>query len=403
MQEQNRHWTQLLDRYLHGTATSQETAELFIWLRETDPDSISQLEELMERHYADAFSESGGLTEADSERILHTLLQKTSKSRSPRIRRIWYRVAAASAVVIIAGAILYFIHPVKSRQPPAISKVPMDVRAPQGSHAVITLANGNKILLDSTINGELALQGNVKLVKLANGQIAYTRQRLKASSGKLEYNTLSNPLGSRVTDMVLSDGSHVWLNAGSSITYPVAFIANKRQVTITGEAYFEVAPDAARPFYVRKGDMDIKVLGTHFNVNAYDDQKNMEVTLLEGSVRVTNPTGSMTIRPEQQAIVPYKQTGRNPQCDITVHHANIDQIMAWKKGLFDFDGINLKEAMPQIARWYAISVQYEEGVPDVPLFGKIDRNLNLSDILDLLRGAGFRFRLEEGRKLLLTK
>lgn len=397
------HQAQLLDRYLHGTATPEETVELFAWLRENDPDSISKVEDLMERHYAEAFSQSPGLTDADSKRILTTILYKMSEGKHRKIRTIWYLVAAASVVLVIAGTILYLLSPGKSQQSSPIAKAPMDVQAPQFCHAVITLANGNKVMLDSAVNGELALQGNVKLVKLANGQIAYTSQKQKAKSGEPVYNTLTNPRGSRVIDMALSDGSHVWLNAESSITYPVAFVNNERKVSITGEAYFEVAHDAARPFHVTKGNVEIKVLGTHFNVNAYDNEKGMKVTLLEGSVSVSNPTGSVTIKPGEQASLPFREPGGATQCNITVHHANIGQVMAWKDGLFDFDGINLKEAMPQLERWYAISVQYEEGVADVPLFGKIDRNLNLSDLLDLLRGAGFRFRLGEGRNLLIMK
>lgn len=395
---------QLLDRYLHGIATPEETRELFAWLKENDPDSISQLEDLMERHYVEAFAQSPGLTDADSNRVLDRILYKmrTGKFRERRI--VWYRVAAASIALFLAGALLYSLFPGKSQPPAKVAKAPIDVQAPQLCHAVITLANGKKVLLDSAVNGQLALQGNVRLVKLANGQVAYKSQRLEANTGKLTYNTITNPRGSQVIDMALSDGSRVWLNAGSSMTYPVAFGNRQRRVSITGEAYFEVARDRARPFHVTRGKMDIQVLGTHFNVNTYDDEQDMKVTLLEGSVRVTNPTGSMMIAPEEQASLPFKEPAKPAtRCDITVQHANIAQVMAWKNGLFDFDGVNLKEAMPQLERWYAITVRYEQGVGDVPLFGKIDRRLNLSDLLDVLRGAGFRFRLEEGRTLVLMK
>jgi ferric-dicitrate binding protein FerR (iron transport regulator) len=404
MQQQNMYQAQLLDRYLHGIATPGETRELFAWLKENDPDSIGQLEDLMERHYAEAFAQSPGLTDADSNRVLTRILYKMHQGKVRETRVIWYRVAAASIALLLAGALLYFLFPGKSQPPAKVTMAPIDVQAPQLCHAVITLANGSKVLLDSAVNGQLALQGNVKLVKLANGQIAYKSQRPDAGTGKLAYNTITNPRGSQVIDMALSDGSRVWLNAGSSMTYPVAFGNHQRKVSITGEAYFEVARDQARPFHVTTGKMDVQVLGTHFNVNTYDNEQDMKVTLLEGSVRVTNPTGSVTIHPGEQASLPFKEAARPAsRCDITVQHANIAQVMSWKNGLFDFDGINLKEAMPELERWYAITVRYEPGVGDVPLFGKIDRSLNLSDLLDLLRGAGFRFRLEEGRTLVLTK
>lgn len=404
MQQQNTYQAQLLDRYLHGTATAQETQELFAWLKETDPSAISQLESLLEKHYAESFAESRGLTDADSSRILTTILHKMRKPKHHKVRMIWYRVAAASVILVLAGTALYFLLPDKSNPVPDMAKAQLDVQAPQSSHAVITLANGNKVLLDSAVKGELALQGNVKLVKLANGQIAYQSGNQQAGTGKLTYNTLTNPRGSQVINMALSDGSRVWLNAGSSMTYPVAFESNQRKVSVTGEAYFEVAHDAARPFYVTKGNIEIKVLGTHFNVNAFDHEKDMKVTLLAGSVRVSNPAASVVIKPREQASLPWDKAVAGPmQSDITVSQANIEQVMAWKKGLFDFDGISLKEAMPQLERWYDISVTYQPGMPDVPLFGKIDRNLNLSDLLGLLRGAGFRFRLEEGRKLVLMQ
>jgi ferric-dicitrate binding protein FerR (iron transport regulator) len=270
------------------------------------------------------------------------------------------------------------------------------VQAPQSNFAVITLANGKRVSLDSASKGQLALQGNVKLVKLATGHVAY-RGSAKAKRGKLVYNTLSNPRGSQVIDITLSDGSRVWLNAGSSITYPVAFVTDERRILVTGEAYFEVMHDANKPFYVTSGGMEVKVLGTRFNVNAYSDEGSIKVTLLEGAVRVNNALGSVTMRSAEQATV----TGNKPP--VVRDDIDLEQVMAWKNGLFDFDNLGLKEAMSQLERWYDIDVEYEAGMPDVMLFGKIHRGLSLTALLDILRGAGFRFKMEKDRKLFLMK
>lgn len=408
MQQRDLYQAKLLDRYLQGTATPKERAELFEWLRKNSPESISRLEEIIAKNYREAFSEAPGLRDTDSERVLAKILDKIDKHTTAErnIKAIWWRVASAASILLIAGVALYLLSPVKT-QPPvhtAKAKVPFNIQAPQSNHAIITLANGEKVVLDSAGKGQIALQGNMRLVKMANGRIAYenadhpaNKSGLHAENLKPAYNTLTNPRSSQAINITLSDGSRVWLNAGSSITFPVAFVTNKRNVSITGEAYFEVAHDAAKPFYVTKGNMEVKVLGTRFNVDAYDDEPNIKVTLVEGSIRMSVVDGqSLILKPGQQATIHnFRLT--------TSDNVDIEQITAWKKGLFDFDGMSLKEAAPQLEHWYDIKVEYEAGMPDVPLFGKIDRTLSLADLLDILRGAGFRFRLEEDRKLVLMK
>jgi ferric-dicitrate binding protein FerR (iron transport regulator) len=398
MQRQNAFHEQLLERYLQGIATPEETTELFAWLRENEPESIRGLEEMIERNYAEAFSQPSCLNGPESERALASILKKINNKKVTKVRFFSSRAAAAVVILLAVGAILHFLFPAQTL-PPAkhIAKAPRQVvQAPQSNFAVITLANGNRVSLDSAGRGQLALQGNVRLVKLASGQIAY-QDSTKAEGGKLTYNTLTNPRGSQVIDMTLSDGSRVWLNAGSSITYPVAFLTGERRILITGEAYFEVVHDPDKPFYVSKGGMEVEVLGTKFNVDAYDDESSIKITLLEGSVKVSNAIGSVEMKPLEQATL----TNNKPP--LIMKGADIEQVMAWKNGLFDFDGMSLKEAVPQLEHWYNIDVECEAGMTDVPLFGKIHRNLSLTALLDILRGAGFHFKMEKDRRLVLMK
>lgn len=301
---------------------------------------------------------------------------------------------AAASVILLLGAFSYFLFFYKTTKPAQIAKVlNNDVKAPQSSKATITLANGQKVYLDSAGNGALAIQGNVKLVKLANGKIVY-----QASSGevisKIEYNTLSNPRGSKVINMALADGSKVWLNAGSSLTYPVSFIGNERKVSVTGEAYFEVAHDASRPFVVNNGSMDVRVLGTHFNVNAFEDNGNdIKVTLLEGSVKINNGNATGLLKPGQQAVV-------NREIKV-VNDVDLDLVMAWKNGYFQFDNASLQNVLKEVSRWYDVDVVYEGHNQPRQFVGEIQRDLSLSEMLKILEKNKVHFRIEG--KVLIVK
>jgi ferric-dicitrate binding protein FerR (iron transport regulator) len=195
-------------------------------------------------------------------------------------------------------------------------------------------------------------------------------------------------MGSKVIDMTLSDGSRIWLNAGSSITYPVTFVGNDRNVEINGEVYFEVAHNANMPFHVRHGAMDVQVLGTHFNINAYDDEPSVKVTLLEGSVKVGNNMGLVTIKPGEQANIASNQLPH------TSGNINLEQVMAWKNGLFSFTGADLTTVMRQLARWYNIQVKYEGQIPARKFSGEITHDLTLSQLMNGLQSLGIQFSIE---------
>jgi ferric-dicitrate binding protein FerR (iron transport regulator) len=305
--------------------------------------------------------------------------------------KYWMRIAAAASIIFVLAAGSYFLFFNKTSQAPiAKTTLSNDVVAPQVNRASVTLAGGQKIYLDSAVNGIISKQGNVKLEKLADGQIVYSG----LSTAEVK-NTIDNPRGSKILALQLGDGTHVWLNAGSSVTYAITFIGNERKVSITGEVYFEVAHDASKPFIVSKGETSITVLGTHFNVNAYDDEDNIKVTLLEGSISVKSGAGSqksgIVIKPGQQAQVASNNIN-------VLNKVDGDEVMAWKNNLFDFENADVKMILRQFARWYDLNVIYEGELKDRKFFGIVKRSSPLSDVLQILKSNDIHFRIE-GNKL----
>lgn len=330
------------------------------------------------------------------------LLQKIHGSSKPSQghlthRRIWW--AAAAFVTIMLGASAYFLFFKKTIPSPQVVEagtLPDDVQAPQSNKAMVTLANGQKVYLDSINNGALALQGNVKLVKLASGEIVY--QSSGEISGQLQYNTLENPKGSKVINMVLIDGTKVWLNAGSSLVYPVVFAGGERKVAITGEAYFEVAKDPTKPFKVfisslsgKPDGAEIEVLGTHFDVNAYSEEPNIKTTLLEGSVKIKRQNAVQTLSPGQQAVLTTGGIKLEKNVDLS-------QVLAWKDGFFLFNDIDIHALMRQVARWYDVDVNFEGGISAEGYTGKISNDVPLSKLLEALQLNGLHASME-GRKI----
>jgi ferric-dicitrate binding protein FerR (iron transport regulator) len=295
------------------------------------------------------------------------------------------------------GASAYFLFLKKTTPSLQVVKadtLPDDVQAPQSNKAMVTLANGQKVHLDSINNGALALQGNVKLMKLASGEIVY--QSLGEISGQLQYNTLENPKGSKVINMVLVDGTKVWLNAGSSLVYPVVFIGDKRKVAITGEAYFEVAKNPAKPFLVdvetqTGGGAEIEVLGTHFDVNAYSEEPNIKATLLEGSVKIKRQNAVQMLSPGQQAVLTTGGIKLEKNVDVS-------QVMAWKEGFFLFNNIDIHALMRQVARWYDVDVNFEGDISAEGYTGKISNDVPLSKLLEALQLNGLHASME-GKKI----
>lgn len=313
--------------------------------------------------------------------------------------------AAAAAVLLI----VYFIFQPGPKPKPELAT--LDSRdstassapiLPGGNKAVLQLSDGRVITLDSASSGNLASEGNMKVLKLDNGTVAYESAGKPAK--EVLYNSIHTPRGGQYK-LILPDGSRVWLNASSSIKYPVSFTAAERKVEISGEAYFEVTHDAAKPFLVdimnsiSGGSSQVQVLGTHFNVMAYDDEPALQTTLLEGAVRViyrkhNEPISSMQINPGQQAVLDNK--GRFTLLD----HINTEEIVAWKNGYFQFDKADIKTVMRQLARWYDIEVIYEGKLRDRAFVGQIRRSEPLANVLAILEQSHVHFRVE-GRKIIV--
>jgi ferric-dicitrate binding protein FerR (iron transport regulator) len=313
-------------------------------------------------------------------------------------RNRWW---AAAAIILLLGTGAYlFLN--RSRPQKAVlvqvqpeSQLKKDV-APGGNKAMLILANGTAIILDSAANGQLAQQGKTIVSKLNNGQIAYAASNSPSTGGgwgEALYNTLSTPRGGQY-QLVLPDGSIVWLNAASSIRYPTAFAGNERRVEVTGEAYFEVVKNAAMPFSVKMNNgAAVEVLGTHFNINAYNDEPATKITLLEGSIKVSGKKGNVVIKPGQQARLTDQSSILKVSDD-----TDVEEVMAWKNGAFQFGGADIQTVMRQISRWYDVEVEYKGNI-SLHFAGTMSRNVNISQVLDMLEKAGGLKTAVTGRKI----
>lgn len=308
------------------------------------------------------------------------------------------RWMAAASVLIIAAGILYFYFNDSHSHSLPVNLVKNNSQkydiAPGGNKAVLTLADGSTIMLDSAQNGMLSQQGNTKVIKLQNGKVVYKKGE-RGLVAKVEYNTITTPRGGQY-QLELADGSRVWLNAASSITFPTSFTGDKREVKISGEAYFEVAHNANIPFSVMVNDMEVEVLGTHFNINAYDNERVIKTTLLEGSVKVSKGNRSALIIPGEQVQI----ADKSDKIEIK-RNVDIEEIVAWKNGKFFFQDADIHGIMRQLERWYNITVSYEGNIINEEFVGVISRDVNISQILNMLEKTGtVKFEIV-GRKIIV--
>ncbi len=353
-----------------GTASEAELQEFFNV--SLDEKQTMQLNALLDKGWDELYEEG-------------KMVRKTTPSLKIRAHRVFFmprRWWAAAAVLIVLGTATWFLIPksIDKRQVAVVT----DIKPPASNRATIKLASGEIVYLDSAGKGAIATQDKVILTKLGDGSIAYKE---KGNSTTVQYNTLSNPRGSKLIDMTLADGSRVWLNAGSTITYPVAFVGDERKVTVTGEAYFEVTHNAAMPFKVSKGETEVTVLGTHFNVNAYDDEGDIKVTLLEGSVRVAQGSQTKMLKPGQQAVVKATQ--------ITLdENADTEMVMAWKNGLFLFKETDMASMLRQVGRWYDVEIVFAGKVPGWHVVADIPRSFTMLQLMEGLQQFGIKTKLD---------
>lgn len=360
---------ELIDKYLTNTILSEEQEQLFdmIKAKEYRADLEKVIKEALDMSF-DAKED-----EVLRERIFGLLQQRKKRApvfSMPSFRRWGW---SAASLILILASVLLFQTINKKKEKPASATAAIADFGPGRDGAILTLADGSRLVLDSLDNGVIANQNGVQAV-LKNGQLAYNVK--ERPSGEVLYNTMATPKG-RQYQLTLPDGTQVWLNAASSIYFPTVFTDKKRAVTITGEAYLEVAPDPRRPFTVRVGKTNIEVLGTHFNVMAYDNEEQIKTTLLEGSVKITNEDRTATLRPGEELQLNTRQFE-------VIRNADVEAAVAWKNGWFVFKDAGVETVMKQVERWYNISVRYEGKVIEKQFNGRISRSASLSELMEML-------------------
>jgi transmembrane sensor len=410
MDSGNQYIDQLLEKFSRGVATPADTDQLLSLLQQQGQEEkmIAFIEQQLGHHEPDNADDivywkerlKGGaerITGMPEEKI--ELPLQTRPVHRMQFLRKW---GWAAAVVVAAIGVSTYFYLNNSSQPaePVVVANPAHI-APGKSGAVLTLADGSQLVLDSMGNGMVATQNGTQVL-LKGGELAYAPAG--SVSGEIAYNTMTTPKG-RQFQLTLPDGTRVWLNAASSLRYPTAFSGNERLVSVTGEAYFEVARNTKQPFKVNvNGKATVEVLGTQFNVNAYDNESSIQTTLLNGSVRVahanTTAPSAVVLKAGQQARMANTANAASSGNIKLVNEVDINKVMSWKNGLFDFEGASLSEVMRQIERWYDIEVVYEKGIPNVEFEGKMTKDVPLKDLLTMLDRSDVRFRIEN-RKLIV--
>jgi len=385
----------LLEKLLNDTGETNDYQQLEWLLSAGRHDGLIRevLQELGE-HIEPSHGYAPQAMEDVIKRILATEQETHTASENLQARRGVLRSMKKwswAAAVLIAGIGAFMWFQGKEKKVPELvqaEQIPEIVPGRDG--ATLVLDDGTEIVLDSLGNGFVAAQKGSR-VELVDGRLTYNTTG--ANTGEIAFNTMRTPAG-RQFQMQLPDGTQVWLNAGSSVRYPTRFVGRERRVSITGEAYFEVVRDIEKPFLVSVDSMEISVLGTHFNVNAYRDEQSISTSLLEGSVKISGPGADRMLTPGQQGIMSRKD-GR-----MKIREVDMDQVVAWKNGLFQFDKADIKTIMRQISRWYNVEIVYTGELPERRVFeGKISRSAQLSEVLGILEFSGVEFSVEGNRIL----
>ena len=377
MDEQQNKLRKLINR---SDWTSKEMQWLLSYLENSEDKELIQL---MQKHFLDDLENSKGINLEASLKLLKAIHDKIELESKDKKRRVipLRRIAIAASVIGLLLISVFLLKEEIGKKETAKSETNQqrfknDV-SPGGDKATLTLADGSTIVLDEAQNGTLTQQGNSKIIK-HDGRLSY--DPMNKSSREIVYNTISTPKGGQY-QLELPDGSQVWLNATSSIHFPTSFIGTERRIEITGEAYFEIAKNPNMPFIVTVNKAEVHVLGTHFNVNAYNDEDDVRTTLLEGSVRFVNAGNTNILKPGQQA-----QLTKDGMTKV-VSDVDVDNVVAWKNGMFDFENAGIETVMRQLSRWYDVEIEYK-GKTDDLFIAEMRRNIKLSDALKALELTG---------------
>lgn len=370
----------LFEKYLSGNASDEEEEELLQYKDGLNINDFHNTEEIDDQ-------------QAIQKRIFNKIEDTRHKPVKKLIPKLWW---AAAAVLLIVSAGLFVLNSHKSDQPPNnIAAHALKPIVPGGNKAILTLANGAVINLNAASNGVIARSGDVAITKEKNGQLVYAAEADQSDKDdKISYNTISIPRGGQY-QLILPDGTNVWLNSASSLKYPVKFKGMERHVELTGEAYFEVAKNKNMPFTINANNVNIKVLGTHFNVMAYADEPSVKTTLLEGSVMLNARNGQALLIPGQQADV----TNSNGKVDL--NYVNTDDAVSWKNGYFTFRNESVVSIMKKVSRWYDVDVEYRDDLSHVLFGGTISRAKDIQELLskiELTNSVHFKI---EGRRVIV--
>lgn len=380
----------LAEKYLEGTISPEEEKLLSTYYdaiqqkgMDWDEEDMGPQEQLKMELY---------------QKVLEDIAQREELQPAGKPGLVWLNWIAAAAVLAVVSMTFFFY--VKKAALPPVKHVSAGIEdvLPGGNKAILTLADGSEVSLDDTEDGVVTTQGNIIVDKNKDGQLIYRVQSEGGNSaqGKLVYNTIRTPHGGQY-QLVLSDQTKVWLNAGSSIKFPTVFVGNERCVTVKGEAYFEVAKDKRRPFKVFSAQQQIEVLGTHFNVNAYEDEAEVKTTLLEGAVKIVYGNLSHVIKPGQQARLS-EETGKMELAEV-----DIEEAVSWKNGYFMFDNEDIHSVMRKISRWYDVEVVFLNNQISERFGGTVSKFENVSQVLKILEVTGtIHFKIE-GRRIIVMQ
>jgi len=384
----------LLNQYALNQCSKKELLELMSLIGRYE--STEDLE-LSLRSIWNGLNDQDEFPPIDQEKIYAKIM---ASQDSPILKKnwLWRPLAAAVIAVVLLGITFYSFNGSQFLNRLITLAKPEKYHITPGTNkATLRLANGSIINLNNSTEPSLINYGNIQIKKNSNGQIIY-QVIADSTDTKLAstYNVFTTPKGGQY-EIILADGSKVFLNANSSLTFPTTFSATQRYVVLKGEAYFEIAKNKKKPFKVSANGTEIKVLGTHFNVMAYEDEPVLKTTLFEGSVQVNTRTTTKVIKPGQQAVT-YKN-----QSTIDINESKSDEDLAWKNGYFLFQDEGIESVMRKIARWYDVEVIYKKSIPGGEFGGKISRYKNILDVLKPLELTGsVHFKLE-GRRIIVTQ
>lgn len=359
----------LIEKYLNNTATEQEKEILLKWYRSEISDEVEWNSE--------SFDEEDQIKEQMYNQIKNHLDHKVKRHIN------WFRLSAAAVILVVFSVGLYFY--VSKPEEQLVIQKPQEKETdikPGGNKAILTLADGSTIILDNAGNGVLANQSNTLISKTRDGKLIYASDESPEKNAPAVYNTISTPRGGQF-QIGLPDGTQVWLNAASSLRFPAAFTGDYRSVELVGEAYFEVAKNTRMPFKVLLADQtEVEVLGTHFNIMAYQDENSTQTTLLEGSVKIHRGQSNKIIIPGQQAV------SRREIQNITIKKVDTEGVVAWKNGYFAFRNEDIRSIMKKISRWYNVDVEYQNNISPKAFAGTVSRFETVSEVLEMLELTG---------------